>query len=181
MGVTTGAVMSDAMVRLDELADPMAFLTGARVPLTHLWPVPFRAVEWVVDRILIDAESGPRFDSIRPETVIMLGIDCANPDVARWVDRKIGALTYVSSNEWTLQIARRVCREERGGWSMKRTGIAAQFPVWNRHGRACRNTSNHDRLCRLDCPALATIPCDEAHLPTARAALLRAFFGRSDV
>ena len=174
--------MRDAKVKLGELADPMAFLTGARIPMTLATPMAtWQRYEWISDRLLVrlcsDRAWVERDGKIDWNLYLM---DLSDPDVARWVDRKIGALTYVSGDGWTLRIARRVCREERGGWSMKRTGIAAQFPVWNRQGRAYRNTSNHDRLCRLDCPALATIPCDEAHLPTTRAALLRALFGVSN-
>lgn len=152
--------MSDAVVRLEELADPMAFLTGARVPLTHLWPVPFCAVEWVVDRILIDAESGPRFDSIRPETVIMLGVDCSDPDVARWVDRQIATSLGLSnpdhavlyySNEWCFWLLGDECPRFIGDL---KTGLAS---------------------------VVRGIPCADANLPLARAALIRACCGRRDV
>ena len=137
----------------------MAFLTGARVPLTHLWPVPFRAVEWVVDRILIDAWSGPRFDSIRPETVIMLDLDCSDPDVAQWCDRQIATslglpnpehavLSY--SNEWCFWLLGDECPRFIGDL---RSGLAS---------------------------VVRDIPCTDANIPLARAALLRALFGVSN-
>lgn len=151
--------MSDAVVRLDELADPMAVLTGARVPLTHLWPVPFRAVEWVVDRILIDAQLGPRFDFIRPETVIMLGLDCSNPDVARWCDRKIGeAIGFVNPDHGVLGCTNKWCF----WW------VGDECPWFLADWRPELNRVTHD------------IPCADANIPLARAALLRALFGVSN-
>jgi hypothetical protein len=157
MVVTTGAEMSDAVVRLDELADPMAFLTGARVPLTHLWPVPFRAVEWVVDRILIDAQLGPRFDFIRPETVIMLGLDCSDPDVARWVDR---------------QISGRLARH-KFAWATLAFDDGFFEVFWG--------TRRVIGQCGVDHMIGEEVPRNESGMPTARASLLRTFFGRRDV
>lgn len=151
--------MSAAIVRLDELADPTAFLAGARVPLTHLWPAQFRVVEWVVDRILIDAQSGPRFDFIRPETVIMLGLDCSDPDVARWCDRQIGkTLGFVNPDHGVLGCTNKWCFWWVGDecpWF-----LADWRPELNR--------------------ALSAIPCADANIPLARAAILRALFSVSN-
>lgn len=149
--------MSDAVVRLNDLADPVAFLTGARIPLAHLWPMPFPAVEWIATRILIEGSAGPRFDTIRAETLLMLGLDCAHPDVARWVDSKIATalglpehavLSY--GNEWCFWLLGDECPRFIGDL---RVGLAS---------------------------AVRGIPRTDANVPLTRAALLRALFGVSN-
>jgi len=126
------------------------------VPLAHLWPVPFRAVEWVVDRILIDAESGLRFDFIRPETVIMLGLDCSGPDVARWCDRQIGAtLGFVNPDCSVLGCTNKWCF----WW------VGDECPWFLADWRPELSQATRD------------IPCTDANIPLARAAILRALFG----
>lgn len=162
--------MSDAVVRLEELADPMAFLTGARIPLAHLWPMPFPAVEWIATRILIEGSTGPRFDTIRRETTLMLGLDCSHPDVARWCDRKI-ATALGSDRPDRLFLYAQI-----GGFGVGK-GWAIGSTSWTRDGE-CDESSRGNGV--PDAPLLFDVICDDAHLPTARAAILRALFGVSN-
>lgn len=149
--------MSDSVVRLEEFADPVALLMGARIPLAHFWPMPFPAVEWIATRILIEGSTGPRFDTIRRETTLMLGLDCYHPDVARWCDRMIAGRLARHKFSWaTLALS---------------DGFFEMF--WGK-----RRVIGQ---CGVDHMIGEEVPRNESGIPAARAALLRAFFGRRDV
>ncbi len=146
------------LVSLADLRDPSAFLSGARLPLAHRWPLPFTVVEWCASRLLIGWSDGSiRVDSLRLETVRMLALDLADPHVARWVDGKIASIIYPDVIAATI-----VARGSREGF-----------------GIACLRASEAGvgTFTGALVPPLAGIPCDEANIPTARAALLRALFG----
>lgn len=140
---------------LADLRDPLGFLSGARVPLAHQWPLPYPSVEWCVSRLLIERHDGTiRADSLRAETIQMLALDLSDPDVARWVDRKIAEAYYgVPFYAAVLDIC-------GGEWRLL---------TWSEQ-------PNSQEL--LTAPCLAAITCGVESVPAARAALLRALFGK---
>lgn len=151
---------------LTNLREPSVFLQGARLPL--LSTTRDRA-EWIVDdafyqigdsfereflrRWLDEDEDRPT--GIDEDRLRRLSLDLADPDVARWVDRKIA-----ESYDFPEVVAAVLCVFD-GQWCIHLMGV--KYPT--------------SMDARFD-SAFDGIPCDLAHVPTARAALLNAIYGK---
>ena len=149
--------MRDAMVKLGELGDPMAFLIGARVPLTLAAPMAtWQRYEWISDRLLVRlCSDGAWVELVTPDWRFYC-IDLSDPDVARWCDRKIGkTLGFVNPDHGVLGCTNKWCF----WW------VGDECPWFLADWRP--------ELSR----ALSAIPCADANIPLARAAILRALFG----
>lgn len=153
------------MFPLSDLRDPFAFLNGARVPLRS---TTSEEAEWIADdvfyRICDSYERGflcirldedtERPTGIDPNLVRSLSLDLADPDVARWVDRRIAegfygvpfyaAVLDICDGEWRLLT-----------WSEVPN---SQEP--------------------LTAPCLAAITCGVENVPAARTAIVRALYGK---
>ncbi len=149
--------MSDVVVKLGELADPMAFLTGARIPLITYTATRIEVVGSFTVIILANGLCG--LHALTDLINMGWALDCSHPDVARWCDRQIATslglpnpehavLSY--GNEWCFWILADECPRFIGDL---RTGLAS---------------------------VVRDIPCTDANIPFARAALLRALFGVSN-
>ena len=174
------------MFPLSDLRDPVAFLNGARVPLRSM---SGRQTEWIGDDAFYRINDSFERESLRywrdedeeqptgidEDCARRLSLDLADPDVARWVDSKIaekiaellGSVvsrpTYAIIN-WGHDYRARSFK--RTHWHS--TGC---YVEWNRDGTSRRAPV-------LDCHALADIePCNE-NIVRARAALVRALFGK---
>lgn len=162
------------LLALSDLRDPAAFLTGARIPLTHQLPMAaWQRYEWIADRLLArlcsDGAWVERVARIAPDWRLYF-IDLSDPDVARWCDRKI-ATALGSDRPERLFLYVQINGYGAGkGWAIGSTS-------WTRNGE-CDESSHGDGV--LDVPLLFDVPCDDAHLPAARAAILRALFGASN-
>lgn len=157
------------LYHLSDLRDPFAFLNGARVPLRS---TSGRQTEWIGDdafyRIndsfereflrhwLDDDEERPT--GIDEDCARRLSLDLADPDVARWVDRKIAAnlawaCGYVPPVTWgEIRL--------RDGWEVRWGGG---------HGT---------RLGLCGVGGVIDTPNDASLIVQARAALVRALFGK---
>ena len=150
--------MSDAMVKLSELSDPVAFLMGARIPLVTHASTRIEVVGGFAVIILANGLCGLHASSDCNN--MGWSLDCSHPDAARWCDRQIATSIGLPNpehavlscgNEWCFWLLGDECPRFIGDL---RTGLAS---------------------------AVRGIPCTDDSIPLARAALLRAFFGRRDV
>jgi hypothetical protein len=146
---------ADHIVRLDEIADPTAFLTGARIPLGS--PSGNR-IEIIGEYLLICNYSG-ELPLTRPVGHWSPGwrLDCADPAVATWVDRKIAATFDVYNPEYTC------LGRVDGEWVFWCLGEARGIVLIERRPALVS--------------VLAHVPQHPDAVPTARAALLRALYG----
>lgn len=146
---------------LTDLSDPVAFLKGARIPLTTLPPLSetedIERAEWNVDGVLlVCADDVTLWHPNEQSAWRVFALDLTDPDVARWVDRKIaGRATGAADN----CLARLVIYE--GEWMIEVDGSLKRL-----------------RACFDEGYPLASIPCIEPNISAARSALLRALFGR---
>jgi hypothetical protein len=161
MVVTTGAVMSATLFGLREFRDAGAFLSGARIPITHVWPLPFQSVEWAADHFVIENDGRLWKDDIRPDTLMMLAIDLSDPDVIRWCDRKIAEALGI--HDPAFAALSRVGNR----WVMFTLADELDHEI----------VGAHPGLYDL----LRTIPEDDEYLPDVRAALLRHLYGSANV
>ena len=160
------------LLPLASLADPVAFLKGARIPVAVSDPVHgARGGEWVSDAFLIWSPSSEG-EHWREESIgwcIAFGsLDPADPDVARWCDRKIVQMAHpVQASGITAAFlhVRRDVDTDAAGWIM---GVVMGSGIWLTFTIRAEPT---DRL--------AAVPCDEAHIPTARRALILALYGKA--
>lgn len=142
---------------LADLRDPPVLLKGARVPLV----VPAAALEskheWCADHYYQRNAYGKPF-AFKAEDMVMeaVHIDLSNEDTARWVDRKIASLLSRHRFTWaTLYI-------DDGIWMI----------AWG-HAHVIGICGVHHLIPESITPT-------EANIPAARAALLRALFGREN-
>lgn len=148
-----------APLPLSDLRDPLGFLSGARVPVICGDPMRtcdrVERAEWCDNGALLFHPENVSFWYPKGAAVwTMLALDLADPDVARWVDRKIAEAYYgvpfyaavldICDGEWRLLT-----------WSEQPN---SQEP--------------------LTAPCLAAITCGAESVPAARAALVRHLFGR---
>lgn len=149
--------MRDAMVKLSELSDPVAFLTGARIPLITHTSTRIEVVGGFAVIILANGLCG--LHALSDCNNMGWSLDCSHPDAAQWCDRQIATslglpnpehavLSY--GNEWCFWLLGDECPRFIGDL---RTELAS---------------------------AVCGIPCTDANIPIARAALLRALFGVSN-
>ncbi len=164
------------LLPLSDLRDPFAFLQGARVPLASR---PRRQIEWIVDDAFYRINDSFERDSLRrwldedeerptgidEDRARTLSLDLADPDVARWVDWKIAEAVWTENSPFgppPTQAAIR-CGVE-SDWASTPCFFMATIGCEDGH------TLRH--------PTLTGIPCDDANIPAARAALTRALFGK---
>jgi hypothetical protein len=170
---------------LSDIRDPVAFLTGARIPLALNAPMAtWERYEWASDRLLSrlcsDGVWIERHDQINWGRFLL---DLSDPDIARWCDRKIAHHPGTSTGHPELTIYRGDSGDPWRGWTCgMRLGWtsannACSWPAGTWTGTEWNPEQQQYLKPPFDCPALAAIPCDEANLPAARAAILRALFG----
>ena len=162
---------------LSDIRDPLAFLTGARVPLTLATPMAtWQRYEWIADRLLVrlcsDRAWIERDEKIDWNLYLM---DLSDPDVARWCDWKIAEIY-----QHLPRYADDIVANFRGAvqWSI---GVVGYPIVDANQWRLRYNDGLHGGgwlILRHD--RLSNIPCLASNVPTARAALLRALFGVSN-
>lgn len=157
---------------LSDLRDPMAFLTGARIPITLAGPMAtWQRYEWIADRLLARLCSGGAWvEPMVPLKWRLYYMDLSDPDVARWCDRKIAADLGSDRPDRLFLYVQNNCYGAGKGWAIGSTS-------WTRNGE-CDESSHGDGV--PDVPLLFDVPCNDAHLPAARAAILRALFGVSN-
>jgi hypothetical protein len=153
--------MSENLFGLREFRDAGAFLGGARIQIAHVWPLPFQSVEWAADHFVIENDGRLWKDDIRPDTLLLLALDLAHPDVARWVDRRIAESLGIRDPAFAAlsRIGNR--------WVM--------FTLADERDHEIVGT--RQGLYDL----LHDIPEEDEYLPDVRAALLRYFYGSADV
>lgn len=146
---------------LADLRDPIGFLRGARIPVhstsgNHIEIVGDAALIW--DPTTLMHGSLPLAHGAWERW----SLDPSDPDVARWCDRKIAEALGLPTDDGARLRPPRVNPEL--GWLLI-CGLG--YPLLPSSG-----IRKHLR------PALAGIPCDEAHIPAARRALVLALFGK---
>ncbi len=142
------------LLPLSDLRDPVSFLKGARIPITSTSGNRFEIVgdcAFIWDPYTCTYGSCP----LEHMDWAWCSLDLSDPDVARWVDRKIAA-----AYSFPEVLAAVLCVFD-GQWCIHLMGV--KYP------------SSVD--ARFDA-AFEGIPCDDDNIPTARAALLRALFGK---
>lgn len=167
--------MPENLILLSDLRDPVSFLSGARIPVEgrsggcfeHVGHALVSVPEGNVARV------GWHWDEYLDWSG--LTIDPADPDVARWCDQKIAEATGRDPDNARLKIYHGNAEDPWVGW---RCGHHYGWTSANNLSRAPAGTWVWSKRPELDCPALASVPCDEAHLPAARAALVRALYGK---
>lgn len=152
--------MSENLFGLLEFQDAGAFLGGARVQITHVWPLPFKSVEWTADHFVIEHDGRLWKDKIRPDTLRMLALDLSDPDVIRWCDWRIAEALGIRDPAFAAlsRIGNR--------WVMFTLADEREHEI----------VGSHPGLYDL----LHDIPEEDEYLPDVRAALLRALFGVSN-
>lgn len=156
---------------LCDLRDPASFLAGSRIPLTLAGPMAtWQRYEWIADRLLARlCSDGAWVERVTPDWRFYC-IDLTDPDVARWCDRKIATALGSDRPDRLFLYAQIDGYGAAKGWAIGSTS-------WTRSGE-CDESSHGDGV--PDVPLLFDVPCDEARLPSARAAILRALFGASN-
>ena len=162
--------MSD-LYALSDLRDPASFLTGARIPLVHHLPMAtWQRYEWIADRLLARlCSDGAWVERVTPDWRFYC-IDLSDPDVANWCDRKIATALGSDRPDRLFLYAQIYGDGAAKGWAIGSTS-------WTPNGQ-CDEWSHREGV--PDAPQLCSVPCDDTHLPAARAAILRALFGVSN-
>jgi len=153
--------MSD-LYALSALCDPMAFLTGARIPITLAGPIAtWQRYEWIADRLQARlCSDGAWVERVTPDWHLYF-MDLTDPDVARWCDRKIA--TEIARSGGNLgAVTWGEIRVIGGGWDVRWSG------------------GSGTRLHNCGVEYLVDVPHGNQHIPAARAAILRALFGSSN-
>jgi hypothetical protein len=161
----TGVVMSTTLFGLREFGDAGAFLAGATIPMVPLPefnPPAGASIYWCRDHMIMSEagrEDALRADACDGKDFDVASLDMEEPDVARWCDRQIATslglpnpehAVLSDGNEWCFWLLGNECPRFIGDL---RAGLAS---------------------------VVRDIPCTDANIPTARAALLRALFGVSN-
>ena len=156
---------------LQDLRDPAAFLTGARIPLTLAAPMAtWQRYEWIADRLLARlCSDGAWVERVTPDWHLYF-MDLTDPDVARWCDRKIATALGSDRPERLFLYAQTYGDGDAKGWAIGSTS-------WTPNGQ-CDEWSHREGV--PDAPLLRDVTCDDDHLPAARVAILRALFGVSN-
>lgn len=164
--------MTENLFGLREFLDAGAFLSGARIPLTLAAPMAtWQRYEWIADRLLARlCSDGAWVERIVLPDWSFYFLDLSDPDAARWCDRKIATALGSDRPERLFLYVQIDGYGAAKGWAIGSTS-------WTRNGE-CDESSHGDGV--PDAPLLAGVPCDHAHLPAARAAILRALFGFSN-
>lgn len=147
---------------LSDIRDPLTFLAGARIPLTLAVPMAtWQRYEWISDRLLVRlCSDGAWVERDEKSDWNLYLMDLSDPDVARWCDRKIGeAFGFINYEQAVF-----ACNN---GWTFWFVGDECPWFLSDQR-------PNINRL-------LADISCTDANIPIARAVLLRALFGVSNV
>lgn len=152
-------------IPLSSIRDPVAFLTGARVPLHQAFRL-FERVEWSIDQLLLFMGIRAAVDMWRDDRMEMgFALDPSNPDVARWCDRKIAEVILARMTRPYSPILGAALNISRKALVVTTLHADGRVYPWG-------------FLREAERMALATIPCDEPHIPAARRALVLALFGR---
>lgn len=159
-----------------DIADPLAFLTGARVPLVD--PASSDRWEWVGDgAIYLDPLPGVHahnlgFDAhwhgARPSSLAKLALAPSNEAVAALCDRRIAEATIGGVED--------LKRSTVAGARLHtdRTGYVFRLAIIMSNGRTVVVGFGNELA-----EVLRDIPTDRDHIPHARATLVRALFGRA--
>lgn len=183
------------LMRVDELDDPVAFLSGARIPLyppDGIYPPGYKGpiiqrAEWVSDTVLAEIKYGANCSWVKIPTeksqmAQSLALDMEDPHVARWCNRKIAKATHGALPARLERFGGKtdapwegwVCGENYGnGWRRK-------DGTWTGCGSWSEELQRHVRPDSFDCPELSRVPWDDAHIPEARLVLVRHFYGKRE-
>lgn len=161
---------------LSDLQDPVRFLSGARLPVDGRSGGCFEHVGHAL--VSVPGRDEARVAWFWDEIVDWSGltIDPADPYTARWCDRRIAEAIGGNPDLARLTIYQGDSEDPWVGW---RCGHYEGWTSANNVGRKPAGTWVWSKRPDLDCPALADVPCDEVHLPAARAALIRKLYGRT--
>lgn len=180
----------DPVVGLGEIRDPVGLLMGARIPIIEAGaPAEWARLEWVVDRLLVRlCPEGVWLEKRSIPDWRAYSVDCAHPNVAAWADEKIDAATVTGLRvaHPRLVLYRGDSGDPWDGWVCSgRTGWATQnnlaaWPPGTWTGLRWDEAEKRYVRPPYDCPSLASVPWDEAHIPHARAAILRDLFGTKE-
>jgi hypothetical protein len=163
----------EPLFALSDIADPAVFLAGAVIPLAphpSLQMPPTNAYFWCRDHLIIsDSEEGAamRINSADVDIFDVLLIDLSDPDVARWVDRKI-AEAMLTPSVYVQHVRSAVFGSTGHHFFLTLVGSLGE------HSHMVVRPSG-----RPEC--LHGLPCDGTHIPAARARLLRVLFGGANV
>lgn len=162
----------EPLFALSDIADPAVFLAGAVIPLAPrpaLSMPPTNAYFWCRDHLIIsDSEEGAamRINSADVDIFDVLMVDLSDPDVARWVDRRIVETLWPREDgENTPVYEACIIIEQRAN--------GATFVM------TYRESDGQSAKGRLD--VALDIPRMVANIPKARAAILRSLFGSANV
>lgn len=149
------------LLPLSDLRDPVSFLKGARI---SLYGSRDGRIEWIKD-ILWFMGHGLVLGANELQRANWDGfsIDLSDSDVARWCDRKIAVHYLTPQYAPIMHSAALGCTED--------LFFLAILGTQGQHSEMALRP--HGALSYL-----ASIPCDAAHIPTARAALVRHLFGK---
>ena len=152
---------------LSDLRDPVAFLMGARVPIIQSFRA-FHDIEWSRDRLIITLNRDDRrasIDTLRGEVMeIGLSLDLSAPDVARWCDRKIAEIVVSRMMRPYEPVIGACLGIHRRAWVVVALHADGRCYSWG--------------FYRDEAQSLLSIPCTAANILTARAALIRALYGK---
>ena len=159
--------MSENLFGLREFRDAGAFLSGAIIPLVPLpefGPPAEASVYWCRDHMILSEvgrEDALRADATGRNDFDVASLDLSDPDVIRWVDRKIAKALGIRDPAFAAlsRIGNR--------WVMFTLADEREHEI----------VGTHQGLYDL----LHDIPEDDEYLPDVRAALLRHFYGGSNV
>lgn len=149
------------LLPLSDLRDPVGFLKGARIPLHDTSSYPMRR-EWCVDTCVLRLVSDEAWVAcgLTPH----LALDLSDPDVARWCDRKIAEIVIARMRRTCAPMVSAVLGISRKAWVVTTLHEDWRCFSWD--------------FYREESLALRTLDAVPAHIPTARAALVRHLFGK---
>lgn len=159
--------MSENLFGLREFRDAGAFLTGAIIPLVPLpefRPPAEASVFWCRDHVILSeagCENALRAEARDGKDFDVASLDLSDPDVIRWVDRRIAEALGI--RDPTFAALSRIGNR----WVMFTLADEREHEI----------VGTHQGLYGL----LHDIPEDDEYLPDVQAALLRHFYGGSNV
>ena len=159
--------MSENLFGLREFRDAGAFLSGAIIPLVPLpefGPPAEASVYWCRDHMILSEvgrEGALRADATGRNDFDVASLDLDDPDVIRWVDRRIAEALRIRDPAFAAlsRIGNR--------WVLFTLADEREHEI----------VGTHPGLYDL----LEEIPTDDEYLPDVRTALLRHFYGGSNV
>lgn len=160
------------LLPLSDLRDPVSFLRGSRVPLApKSCGGRWECVNGTIYQFIAGSlEAAEEYDDVADQSVPSraairsLMLDLSDPDIARWCDRKIAAVIIARMRRTYAPIVSAILGVNRKAWVVTTLHEDGRCFSWG--------------FYREESLALRTLDAVPANIPSARAALLRAFFGK---